>query len=158
LKFYNLPTNLVDLSASKMIEMLLNDKAGNLADLTIHRSRQAEIVFNLIYKNILMAHNDYAARANFGDEKAKLFLVEDYVIKSLLGAHPHNRGNSALTLSNTFNPIMELKDDTKVIKSGPGGVPDKRSFKSQHRNTHPSQMGQLGANSTTELIASSFMQ
>jgi DNA-directed RNA polymerase beta subunit len=68
-----------------------------------------------------------------------------------------NRGNSALTLSNTFNPVMELKDSTKVIKTGPGGVPDKRSFKTQHRNVHESHKGQLGANSTTELIASSIM-
>jgi DNA-directed RNA polymerase beta subunit len=39
---------------------------------------------------------------------------------------------------------------SRVIKSGKGGVPSKRSFKREHRNIHPSQYGNISANSTTE--------
>ena len=56
----------------------------------------------------------------------------------------------------TYHIEDNVKDSSKVIKTGPGGVPDKRSFKSQHRNVHESHLGQLGANSTTELNASSI--
>jgi hypothetical protein len=78
LEFRNMPTNLVDLTSSDMLYMLLNEKAGNLADLTIHRSRQAEMIFNFVYKNLSQAHTEYENSARYGDEDAKIFLVEDY--------------------------------------------------------------------------------
>ena len=78
LEFGNMPTNLVDLSSSNMIHMLLNEKAANLADLRIHRSRQAEMIFNFVYKNLAQAHTEYENSARYGDENAKIFLVEDY--------------------------------------------------------------------------------
>ncbi len=39
---------------------------------------------------------------------------------------------------------------SRVIKQGPGGIPDKRAFKESHRNIHESQIGITSATSTPE--------
>lgn len=143
LEFQNLPTNVTSLISERMLDVLLNQKADSLADLKLYRSRQAEIIFNILYKELMMAHNNYTNERKINKD-AKLFLKEDYVIESLLGVHVHSHGNSVVELSQPFNPISELKTASKTIKTGPNGVPNKRSFKSEHRAIHPSYFGNLG--------------
>lgn len=149
LEYHNMPTNIIDLVCNTMVQKLLNSNPDSLTDLKIYRSRQAEIVFNLLYKVLMSAHNTYVNELRYNDS-AKLFLREDYVIECLLGVHPHSKGSSVLELAQPYNPVAELKLATKLIKTGPGGVPDRRSFKKEHRNIHPSHYGNIGANATTE--------
>jgi len=150
LDFQDYPTNLIPLINDQMIDRLLNDAPDSLADLKIYRSRQAEIMFHLMYKIVTAAHNTYRNSVQFGDTNAKIFLRDEYIIECLLGVHPDARGNSSLELTNTYSPIAELKAASKIIKTGPGGIPNKRSFKNAHRNVHMSQIGNIGANSTSE--------
>ena len=150
LKHENYPTNLIDLVSKTMVNILLNNKVTSLTDLSNYRVRQAEVIFQLVYKELTQAHSTYSQAVNFGEKNAKAFLIRNYVIQCMLGAHPHMRGNSILTLSLPYNPIIELKDDTKIIKTGPGGVPAKQQFKNSHRGIHKSHIGNIGANSTSE--------
>ena len=142
-------TDVVDLLSNNMVTKLLNDKADKLTDLKIYRSRQAEVIFNLLYKEIMSAHSKYAKDKQFNKD-AKLFLKPDYIIECLLGVHEHSKGSSTLEQTQPFNPVAELKVASKLIKTGPGGVPTKRSFKKEHRSIHPSYHGNIGACSTTE--------
>lgn len=150
LEFQDYPTDLVPLICEPMINKLLNDPPDSLSDLKIYRSRQAEIMFHLMYKQLMIAHNTYRNSVQFGDTNAKIFLRDEYVIECLLGVHPDVKGNSSLELTNTYSPVAELKAASKIIKSGIGGIPNKRSFKKSHRNVHISQIGNIGANSTSE--------
>ncbi len=150
LKYENYPINLITLISTTMVNILLNNKTTSITDLSNYRVRQSEIIFQLIYKELMQAHSTYSQAVNFGEKDAKAFLIRNYVIQCMLGAHPHMRGNSVLTLSLPYNPIIELKDDTKVIKTGPGGVPVKQQFKNSHRGIHKSHIGNIGANSTSE--------
>lgn len=150
LEFEKYPTNVNDIICDVMVDKLLNDKIDDLNDLNIYRSRQSEIISNLLYKELRQSHARYSQAVQMGDNSAKLIIVDNWIIKSLLGLHPSTKGNSILTHSNTFNPIAELKDDTKVIKSGPGGIPNKLSYKVGHRGIHESHYGNIGANDTVE--------
>jgi len=150
LEFQDYPTNLIPLLTEPMIDKLLNDPADSLSDLKIYRSRQAEIMFHLMYKVLSSAHNTYRNSVQFGDSNSKLFLRDEYVIECLLGVHPDVKGNSSLELTNTYSPVAELKAASKIIKTGVGGIPNKRSFKKAHRNVHKSQIGNIGANATSE--------
>lgn len=149
LEYDEMSTNLVDLINDNMVTKLLNDKPDKLTDLKIYRSRQAEVIFNLLYKEIMSAHSKYAKDKQFNKD-AKLFLKPEYVIECLLGVHKHNKGNTTLEQAQPYNPVAELKVAAKLIKTGPGGVPTKRSFKKEHRGIHPSYYGNIGANATTE--------
>jgi hypothetical protein len=144
LKFQDKPTNLTDLICGEMVNKLLNDNPNSLTDLSIYRSRQAEIMFTLLYKELMMAHNRYTNRVKYGDDNAKVFLKEDYVIECLLGIDKYSKGSSVLEYVNPYNPVIELKAASKTIKTGPMGVPNKRSFQAAHRGIHPSYYGNLG--------------
>lgn len=150
LEFQDKPTNVIGLITDEMLDKLLNDTPDSLTDLRIYRSRQAEIMFHLMYKNLMMAHSEYKRNLTYGDEEAKLFLVDSYILDSLLGVHPHSRGSSVLDFAQPYNPVAELKAASKLIKTGPGGIPNMRSFKKEHRNIHPSYYGNIGPTATTE--------
>ena len=91
----------------------------------------------------MMAHKTYTTELKFNDN-AKLFLSENYVTDCLLGVNPHMKGNAAIELVNPYSPITELKSASKIIKTGPRGLPSKRMIKSSHRNIHPSYYGNIG--------------
>ena len=150
LEFQDKPTSAINLISEVMIDKLMNDEPDSLTDLTIYRSRQAEIMFHLMYKNLMMAHNEYKRNMTYGDEEAKLFLIDSYIIDCLLGVHPHSRGSSVLDFVQPYTPVGELKSASKLIKTGPGGIPGIRQFKKEHRNIHESYYGNVGANATTE--------
>jgi DNA-directed RNA polymerase subunit beta len=141
---------MIGLIIDDMVPKLLNDQPDSLTDLKIYRSRQAEIMFHLMYKELMMAHSEYKRNLNFGNEEAKVFLKPDYIIECLLGVHVHSKGNSTLESVQTYNPVGELKLASKLIKTGPGGIPNKRSFKKEHRGIHKSYHGNIGANATSE--------
>ena len=149
LKHESLPTDMINLTSTVMVDMLLNNQPTKLTDLSNYRVRQSEIMFNLMYKQISQAHSYYSQEAE-NNPDAKLFLTENYIIQCMLGVHQHTRGNTVLTLATPFNPLTEIKDDTKLIKTGPTGVPNKRSFNNAHRNIHESNIGNISANSTSE--------
>jgi DNA-directed RNA polymerase subunit beta len=107
-------------------------------------------MFQILYRELLIAHNNYVKEVDFGKEDSKMFLNENYVIECLLGVHPHMRGSSTLELSNPYSPISELKNASKIIKTGPGGIPNKESFKKEHRNIHNSYIGNISANFNSE--------
>ena len=42
------------------------------------------MILHIMYKQLMMAHNHYAGRVDYGDENAKIELVPDYILKLLL--------------------------------------------------------------------------
>lgn len=142
-------TNLIDVLSQDMVDKLLNDQPDVLSDLKIYRNRQAEVIFTLLYRMLMMAHRTYSNEIKFNDEP-KLFINEDYVTDCLLGINPHMKGNAAVELVNPYSPVTELKSASKIIKTGPRGLPNKRMIKAAHRNIHPSYYGNISANGTTE--------
>lgn len=150
LEFQDKPTNMIGLINDEMIDKLLNDQPDSLTDLKIYRSRQAEIMFNLLYSELMMAHSMYKNNLSQNDENSKIFLKPDYVINCLLGVDPQQKGNATVEHIQAYTPIDELKLASKLIKTGPQGVPNARTFKKDHRNIHPSYYGNIGANATSE--------
>jgi len=150
LEFQDKPTNMIGLITENMIDKLLNSQPDSLTNLKIYRSRQAEIMFNLLYSELMMAHSTYKNNLNQNDETAKIFLKPNYVIDCLLGVDVNLRGNAVVEPIQAYTPIEELKLASKLIKTGPQGIPNSRSFKKEHRNIHPSYYGNIGANATSE--------
>jgi hypothetical protein len=144
LEFENLPTNLVSLSSITAVNRLLNKKIESLSDLKIYRSRLSEVILNIVYKQIKMSHNYYKSKVDINDENATVYLDPDYVINNLLTEA------GVLQQMEPISPVSEVMMSSRVIKSGKGGVPTKRSFRKEHRNIHKSQYGILGACSTPE--------
>jgi DNA-directed RNA polymerase subunit beta len=146
LQFENLPTNLVSLSSTIAVDQLLNKKIDSLSDLKLYRSRLSEVILHSVYKQIKMAQNTYRKNVLVGDENATVFLDPDYVINTLL--------TDAGVLQNIepVSPISEIMQSSRVIKTGIGGIPSRRSSKKEHRNIHPSQYGIISACSTPEYI------
>jgi len=144
LEFQDKPTTMIGLISEEMIDKLLNDQPDSLTDLKIYRSRQAEIMFNLLYSELMMAHSTYKNNLNQNDDTSKIFLKPNYVIDCLLGVDPNLRGNAVVEPIQAYTPIDELKLATKLIKTGPQGIPNIRSFKKEHRNIHPSYYGNIG--------------
>lgn len=146
LSFENLPSDLPKLLSHRCIDMVMNAETSSLSDLKIYRSRLSEMVLQSAYKQIMMAHNKYRNEVTYGNEDAKIFMDSDWILNDMI--------TSVGVLQNTepTNPIEEIMLSSKVIKSGRGGVPSKRSFKNSHRIIHPSHYGNLGAVSTSELI------
>jgi len=144
LQFENMPTNLVELSSKVAVDQLLNKKIDSLADLKIYRARLSEIILNIVYRQIKMAHNFYRKNVMEGDPNAGIHTEPDYIINNLL--------TQAGILQNTepVAPVTEIMLSSRVTKGGTGGVPSKRSFKKEHRNIHPSHYGIMGAVSTPE--------
>lgn len=150
LEYQDRPSDIINLMSSDMMDKLFNDQPDSYTDLKNYRSRQSEMMFHLMYKQIMQAHNTYRNEIKFGNEDAKLFLKSDYIIQCLLGVHPDQKGNAALEQSISFSPVNELRTAAKTIKTGPGGLDNKRSIKKEHRNIHPSYYGNIGANATGE--------
>jgi len=150
LEFQDRPTTMIGLINENMIDKLLNAQPDSLTDLKIYRSRQAEIMFNLLYSELMMAHSTYKNNLNQHDDTSKIFLKPNYVIDCLLGVDANLRANAVVEPVQAYTPIEELKLASKLIKSGPQGIPNKRSFKKEHRNIHPSYYGNIGANATSE--------
>jgi hypothetical protein len=145
LEFENLPTNVPALITGRALDMLLNQKQDNLADLKIYRARMSELILNATYKLIKQAHNHYTTKISYGDAKAKIeFFDPDYIITNILS------DIGVLTNTEPVNPIDEIMLASKVIKTGKGGVPNRRAFKPEQRNIHESMYGIIGANSTSE--------
>ncbi len=139
------PTEFTDILAKSAINKLLNDPVQDLSDLTIYRARLSEILANLIHTQISQAITEYEAKLNSGDEKAKLFLDENYVINNLL-----NTG--LLQVITSSNPVEELMISSRALKTGRGvgGVPTNRAIKNEHRNFHETQYGNIAVNATPE--------
>jgi len=144
LEFENLPTNLSNLLSTHCLSKLLNDNVDDLADLKIYRSRLSEMMLNIMYKQLTMAHNEYRKKTNIGLKDAKINLMEDYIIKNIY-TQP-----GVLQYTNAPNPIEGITLASQTIKTGPNGVPNSQSFKKEHRNIHPSQIGNLSALTTPE--------
>ncbi len=144
LQFEDLPTNLVSLASTVAVDHLLNKKIDSLSDLKIYRTRLSEIILNVVYKQIRMAQNTYRMSVLTGDDNATLFLDPDYVMTSLL------TDTGVLQNVEPVSPVNEVMLSSRVIKTGKGGIPSRRSSKREHRNVHPSQYGIIGACSTPE--------
>jgi len=146
LQFENMPTNLVDLSSKVAVDQLLNKQIDSLSDLKIYRARLSEVILNIVYKQIKLSHNYYRKRVLEDDKDAMIFLEPDYVINNLLTTA------GVLQQTEPVTPVTEIMLSSRVIKTGKGGIPNKRSFKKEHRNIHPSQYGIMGAVSTPEYV------
>ena len=155
LEFDNIPTNLPGIVSGPALNKLLNDPVDSLADLNIYRTRMGEIIVRLMYKQLLRAHGSYFHRVEFGDKKAKLMLVPDFVMNEFLGKNPpentiERTAGANLELSASVNPIDEIMLSSKVVKTGAGGLSSKNEFKPSHRNIHESQNGIMSALATPE--------
>jgi len=143
LEFENLPTNLPALLSDVCVDKLLNHQQDSLSDLKIYRSRMSEMVLNVMYSQIMQAHNFYRSKVEFGDKQAKLIFDPDYIMKNLIS-------EGVLQYTSAINPLSEIILSSQVIKSGPGGVRSSFAYKKEHRNIHKSHEGIFGANSTHE--------
>ena len=144
LQFENLPVSLPNLINEHCVDMLLNEPVQNLADLKIYRSRMSELILNSMYKQITMAHNEYVRKVNFNEDTPKLNLDPTYIIKDII------TDMGVLQHTEPTNPVEEIFQASRVIKTGEGGIPNKRSFKIDHRNIHESHYGIMSANTTPE--------
>lgn len=144
LQFEGLPTTLTNLCSTTVLDKLMNGKIESLADLSIYRARMSEMVLHSMYKKIKAAHSEYVKRVESGDKNAKLFLIPNQVIVDIVS------GLGVLENAQPTNPVDEIMLASKVIKTGLGGVPNRKAIKPEHRNIHPSQYGIISANSTPE--------
>ncbi|MFW6247235.1 MAG: hypothetical protein ACOC22_03640 [bacterium] len=144
LEFENLPTNLPNLLSTHCLDVLFNEKPDSVADLKIYRSRMSEVILNIMYSQITMAHNRYRDKVNYGDEEAKLEFQSDYVINDII-MEP-----GVLQESQPINPVQEIELSSRTYKTGPGGVKSQVSFSPAHRNVHSSQIGTMSATTTSE--------
>lgn len=58
--------------------------------------------------------------------------------------------NALIDFSEQFSPVAEIVSASKVVKTGPGGIPSKRAFRKEHRTIHDSYLGNVSAHSTSE--------
>jgi DNA-directed RNA polymerase beta subunit len=144
LEFENLPTSLPNLLTEHCTDVLLNDKIDDFSDLKIYRSRLSELILNSMYKQITMAHNEYIRKSNFGMKTPQLAFDPNYIIRDIITEM------GVLQHTEPTNPVDEIFLASRVIKTGEGGIPNKRSFKTEHRNIHKSQYGTMSANTTPE--------
>lgn len=145
LEFEGLSTNFVKLVGKDAIDKLFKQIPDNLSDLSIYRARLSEMIFAIMYKQLKMAHNAHRNRIfNFEDDKSKLEIYDDFIVQNLITT------SGVLQNVEPFNPIDEIMQSSKVIKTGKGGVPSRHAFKTEHRNIHPSMVGNISAASTSE--------
>lgn len=143
LEFENLPTDFVNVMSETCTNRLLNAPVDSLSDLKIYRSRLSEMMLNIMYQQIQKAHSKFSNDTNNGDDEAKLTFKSSYILENILS-------QGILQHVDSSNPIDEINLASRVIKSGPQGVPGKYSFKLSHRNIHDSHIGIIGANTTPE--------
>lgn len=146
LEFEGLPTSLSNLLTTHTIEKLMNEEVEHISNLKAYRARLSEMFLTMMYSQIKMAHSEYRGKVMTGDEQAKLFLRPEFIIGEIYKS-------KILNYTEPTNPIDEINLSSKTIKTGPKGVPGKRSFRKEHRNIHDSHIGNLGANATGEATA-----
>jgi DNA-directed RNA polymerase beta subunit len=145
LEFDGHSTTLVKLVSKDMLDMLFDQQPSNLADLSIYRARLSEMIFQYLYNQITQAHNHYRNKVfGYDDQDAKVEINETYIVQNLI------TNSGVLQNDEPFSPVQEIALASRVIKSGKGGVPSKFSFKTSHRNIHPSNYGNISAASTSE--------
>lgn len=145
LEFEDLPTNLPNLLSTHCLDMLFNQKSDNLSDLKIYRTRLSEMILNIMYSQLTMALSKYSDKLDYGDENAKFEFQKDYVINNI------SMTPGVLQETKPVNPVQEIELASRTFKTGPGGVPSgTNSFKAEHRNIHPSQIGTMSAVTTPE--------
>jgi hypothetical protein len=152
LEFQDHPTNPLEVVAGPLLDKLFNDEPSHPADLKNVRVRQSEIMMHILYNELQMAYNKYKNDLDYGDEDAHIYLMENYVIDNLLGRHAHSGsdGGSTIEYVESFSPVDELVKAAKVVKTGKGGIPNKRAFRKEQRNIHPSYIGNISSHSTSE--------
>lgn len=99
-----------------------------------------------------MAYRTYKNKLEFEPETAKVMFDDSYLIRNLLNQHEHSdaTGSSIIDFIEPFSPVDELVKSSKVVRTGKNGVPSKQAFRKEHRNIHPSYIGNISAHSTTE--------
>ena len=130
LRFYNQPTKLMDVIADPLLDELLNNDMEHLASLNNKRVRLSEYMTHLLYNEIAMAHNKFINELEYGNDSAKIFLDENYVIRNLLGKHEHakiqgSNAGSIVDYVNSFSPVDEILKSSKISMTGKGGIPSK---------------------------------
>jgi len=108
-----------------VLKALFSDIPYSPVDLRVTRARLAEILLNILYKQISMAKNDYEIRS-VSDETAKIYIDRDYVIRQIL------QGEPTLQYTEPVNPVEELNIATRIVPTGIGGVP-RQAIQLAHR-------------------------
>ncbi len=144
LEFENLPTNLNNLLMTHGVDKLLNSKIDNIVDLKVYRARISEMFLNIMYSVIKMSHTEYSKKILLNDEDAKINIYSDFILDEIYN-YP-----GVLTYTESTNPVDEIILASKTIKTGPNGIKNKNTFRKEHRNIHPSHIGNLSANGTSE--------
>ena len=97
-----------------------------------------------MYRQIKQAQSKYNTSISaFNDQNAKLYFASDFIMSELISS-------GVLQHTESVNPIDEIHLASRTIKTGPNGVPNRRAFKIEHRNIHPSQYGIMSAATTPE--------
>ncbi|MEM3452057.1 MAG: hypothetical protein QW835_00320 [Candidatus Hadarchaeum sp.] len=142
------PTDLYEILIGPAIEKLLNEKASELADLRQYRLRVGEIIFSLLYSQLV------AARHRLSTGKTdKLEVYPSFVIDELVGSTDSFGDQTSvgvLEYVSPVNPVDEIMATSRIIKTGRGGVRERRAFKAEHRIVHPTHYGNIAAAATPE--------
>jgi len=152
LKKEGLPTDYLEIINGPLLDTLINGEVEHPNDLKNVRARQAEVITTLIYRELSMAHGRYRQEVKKGNKEVKLNLAEDYVIRVLQGKQSDSNEDSggAIRWIDPYSPVTELEHASEIIRTGPGGVPNQRSFRPEQRSIHPSSIGNISAHSTPE--------
>jgi len=146
------PTDYLEVLNGPVLDLLMNGEVDHPNDLKNLRARQAEVIVSLLYQEIGMAHAAYRREVKRGNTKVKLRLSDTFVLDTLLGKRRDANGDSgsAIEWIDPYSPVSELVHASKVIRTGPGGVPSARQFRPEQRSIHKSAIGNISAHATPE--------
>ncbi len=133
--------NIMYYMATKVVEGFIQDRN----DISNQRIRGSEVMVEFAQKQILAAYTEYKEQVLAGNEKAKLTIKEDKVLRDF-------RNSEVVADMEYANPIEEMTIMTRVSPSGKniGGIPDKRAIQAKSLNVHNSYFGNIDPLDTPE--------
>jgi len=140
LKSYNYPTDVMKLFLVIMPKKILNDPVDDIDNLNSKRIRMTETISHFAYEQIQQAIVNY--EKDKSNEKARLFIHEDYIVKNLIGS-------GMLQWTTPINPLEELSVSAKVTKAGQGN-PKKEQITLEKRDLNESYFGVVSPTTTNE--------
>lgn len=161
LKFYNYPTDFFDLQRDTIIPMLLNAPMSHPSDLKLYRSRQSEVLTGILYNELIIAYNTFLTRSEYDTkQEMKLYVDPNYIIDYIMGRHDHSKNDGGVLLDYVapFSPVDEIMKSSKAVRTGKGGIPNKRAVRKEQRSIHPSYVGNIAAHSTSEYADVGILQ
>jgi len=138
----NYPTKLLDLFWWAM-EKVQTDYVDVRTDLSKQRVRSTEVFTHGVYKQLLIAYNQYLNKRLSGIEDANFEIDPMHVFKQI--------ANSQLVrMKNNINPMQELTDMSRTTLVGLGGIANSNGATGSLRTINDSYFGTLAPADTPE--------